>query len=48
MCACGGGRVGTPKRGWRITYPNGTTLVTTSAATRTMAEAAGATVEALT
>jgi len=44
MCACGKGKA---KQGWRITYPNGTSIVTTSTATKVMAEASGATVEAM-
>jgi len=45
MCSCG---KGTPKQSWRITYPNGTSIVTTSTATKVMAEASGAKVEAIT
>jgi hypothetical protein len=41
MCTCGGGQ---PKQKWRITYPDGASIITSHEPTRVMAEAAGATI----
>lgn len=43
MCGCGGKK----GKGWRVTYPNGTSINTTDEAVVKIAESKGATVKKL-